>query len=299
MALKATQTGAITGVLFTLLVIFTFLFGFSFDIVNPWEVGINFDTNTQTIDNGTVYPGGRYFVGVGHYFVRYPITFQLIEFSNTSSDAQNPTLLVNSNDGAQVLLDINLYYRMDETEAINVFLYYQTNLETLVTLESQDVIKRVCSQFNVSQFFADRVNIAYALQQELTNQIYSKFYCWIPLVQIGEIGLPDVVDQSVVDLVVASQNTQTAELNRQIVLIQQNTSVFQNEYTANQSVIINQANSIGTTLSLIAQANGTAILKEAEAISWGNFSSLLGFNSTQLVTYLFIEYLQNFVCCYI
>jgi len=131
------------------------------------------------------------------------------------------------------------------------------------------------------------------MHEDLNKVFYSKYYCWVPLLQLRGVGLPSTVESSRVQLAVASQNTKTSELTRQITLINQETQIKSQLYEANITVVTQQANSEGTTLEAQAVANGNRLVVETEAAAQNNFTSSLSFNSQHLVTYNFVKMLKS------
>jgi len=292
MPLNVAHTGTIFGIGIFLLIIWSILLGVSFDIVNPWEVGLSFDSTTRTIDNSTIYPGGRYFIGIGRSFVKYPITYQLVEFTSDSSTGQS-SLTTNTKGGQTVFVDVSFYYRIDETHIFQIYNTYRQQLGPILTREAQDALKRICSEYDIHDFFNKRPEIATRMQNFLNAVLYPKYFTWIPLLQLRKIALPQTVEDSLVSLVIASQSTQTAEINRDIVLIGKDTDILENYYIANQTIAINEANAIGAMLETNAASEGDRIILETSANSWNNFSLQVGFNTTELITYNFLKYLKT------
>lgn len=52
------------------------------DTIDPTESGFLYNKITGHIDTSKLYDSGRYCIGPGHYFVKYPIIQTTIEFSN-------------------------------------------------------------------------------------------------------------------------------------------------------------------------------------------------------------------------
>jgi len=279
--------------LLVLFIVFTIIFALSWDIVYPWEIGILIDNNTRTYDNTTLYSGGRYYTGLGRYFFKYPITFQVVEFANSTGEDGYPTLTVFTSGGQTVYLDVFFYYRIDETKVVKIFDTFKYYHDEILIREAQDLIKIVCGEFTVDDFFSKRQEIATEMSNTLNEYLYPKYHVWIALIQLLNIALPSVVEESRVQLVVASQDTKTAQLNREIILIQKETEVLKQNYTSSQTIVTGQANSEGYKLEQAAIAEGNRIIYETEAAAWQNFTTSLGLNVTHLMTYSFIKYLKD------
>jgi len=188
---------------------------------------------------------------------------------------------------------VSLYYRIDETQIFNIYNTYRQQLGPILTREAQDALKRICSEYEIQDFFDKRPQIASRMQNFLNTIIYPKYWTWIPLLQLRNIALPQTVEDSLVSLVVASQSTQTAQINRDIVLIGMDTNILQQQFVSNQTIVINQANAVGALLEQNAASEGDRIVLETSASAWSNFSLQVGFNTTELITYSFLKYLKT------
>jgi len=293
MPINSQHTGAITGAAAALFILTNILFWLSWDNITPFEVGILIDNNTRTYDKAIVYPPGRYFVGLGKYFFRYPISFQPVEFdSNKPGVDSYETLTLFTSGGQTVYADVSLYYRIDETKVIKIFETYKYLHDEILTREMQDIMKIVGSNYTVEDFFSKREIIAKDFENLLNANLYPKYFVWISLIQLRNIGLPAAVEASRVELVVAAQNTKTSQLNRDIVLIQKDTEILKQQYQSNQTIAIGQANSQGYTLEQSAIAEGSRIVFETEASALKNFTQTLSLNTTQLVSYSFLKYMK-------
>jgi len=131
------------------------------------------------------------------------------------------------------------------------------------------------------------------MHEDLNRIFYTKYFCWVPLLQLRGVGLPLNVESSRIQLAVASQNTKTSELTRQITLINQETQILSQQYEANITVVTQQANSEGTTIEAQANANGNRLVVETEAAAQNNFTSTLGFTAQHLVTYNFVKMIKS------
>jgi len=192
-----------------------------------------------------------------------------------------------------VYVDVSFYYRIDETKVIKIFETYKYLHDEILIREAQDILKIVCSEYTVDDFFSKRGIIGAYMQRVLNDFLYPKYYIWISLIQLRNVALPGSVERSRIELVVAAQNTKTSQLNRDIVLIQKDTEVLKQKYQSNQTISIGRANSEGYKLEQGAIAEGARIVFETEADALKNFTSNLNLNTTQLVSYNFIKYLRS------
>jgi hypothetical protein len=137
-----------------------------------------------------------------------------------------------------------------------------------------------------------RRQIGQKIHEDLNRKLYQKYYCYVPLLQLRAVDLPDNVENSKVQLAVATQNTKTSELQRNITLITQETQILTQVYDTNKTVVLQTSTSLGNTIEAQALANGNRLVVETVAAAQNNFTTSLGFNVTQLVTYNFIKMLR-------
>ena len=60
-----------SGVICGIIIIFTLIF-FSLDLLVSSEMGLNYSSFTAKIDESTLYFTGRYFIGTGNHFIKFP-----------------------------------------------------------------------------------------------------------------------------------------------------------------------------------------------------------------------------------
>lgn len=58
------------------------LFAVSWDVVEPTEFGLKYNSVTGTVDTRNPYSGGRYIIGPGRRFLKFPASAAKIEFSD-------------------------------------------------------------------------------------------------------------------------------------------------------------------------------------------------------------------------
>ena len=77
----------------------------SFKSLDINEYGLDYSSISKTIDN-QAQQGGIHFLGVGHKFIKYPSTFQTIEFSKDLKSS-GPPIKSRTSDGLEVAVEIS------------------------------------------------------------------------------------------------------------------------------------------------------------------------------------------------
>jgi hypothetical protein len=98
------------------------LIALSFATLEPVEYGLNFNAITMSVENITYSVAGLYFLGFGHWFVRYPRIIQTIEFSATGADH---LLHTRTSDGLPLTLGLSFQYRYIPEHLYELYLTYK------------------------------------------------------------------------------------------------------------------------------------------------------------------------------
>ena len=80
----------------------------SFSSLQPVEYGLNFNAITMSLENTTYDAAGLYFLGFGHWFIRFPRIIQTIEFM---ANSENQLLHTRTSDGLPLTLGLSFQYR--------------------------------------------------------------------------------------------------------------------------------------------------------------------------------------------
>jgi hypothetical protein len=94
----------------------------SFATLQPVEYGLNFNAITMSLENATYSQAGLYFLGFGHWFIRYPRTIQTIEFMATG---ENQLLHTRTADGLPLTLGLSFQYRYMPEHLNKLYLTYK------------------------------------------------------------------------------------------------------------------------------------------------------------------------------
>jgi hypothetical protein len=68
------------------IILFSVLLGVSFGTLEATEVGLDYNYNNFQIDSSVLYQPGRYYIGLGHVFLKFPSDLRTIRFSGNSTD---------------------------------------------------------------------------------------------------------------------------------------------------------------------------------------------------------------------
>jgi len=135
------------------------LFASSFAILEPTEMGLRLNGNIQQLDYETWYDNGRYFLGVGQNFIKFPRVYQVIRFGSTfGANKTGDDVVVRSNDGLPLNIEFSFTYQLpkDPQALARIYLDYDDNQEKLVGNIAAEAARDVASEFLAFSIFSSR-----------------------------------------------------------------------------------------------------------------------------------------------
>jgi regulator of protease activity HflC (stomatin/prohibitin superfamily) len=211
----------------------------SMDSLEPLQLGITVDKITKNI--GTeVYESGRYLIGPFKSFLIYPQHLVSIEFSD-SRTATGEALQTRTAEGLGLSLYVSFQYEVNKTEIPKLYNLANVNYHGTYVRISRDVILKVASQYNATNYWTDRGAIGDKMKEALDLEL-QKAYARCRFLQILRIDLPKTYEDSIVATQVEVQKTNMRKFEQTAELIRQNISVIISE--AEQQIKVTNATGI-------------------------------------------------------
>jgi len=258
------------------------LLSVSFSSLEQLEYGLNYNSISLHIEDKVYDTAGLYFLGVGHYFIKYPRTIQTIEFSADD----NARLQTRTSDGLPVKLSISFQYRYDVSRLRDLYLTYKQEQVEVYENTAKAVIANVATNFSAYTFFNDKQGIATEMQMEVTRVFGERLMANIDAFQITRVELPGEFQNAILDSIEAKQNITRTERymeNMQVTFAQQ---VLVANQTKQQTIALAH----GTANQRLQQAEATAIVieqsVEAEMYAYGNLSQQVDLNVSEGLSYI-------------
>mmetsp|Transcript_7060 Transcript_7060/g.10384 ORF Transcript_7060/g.10384 Transcript_7060/m.10384 type:complete len:328 (+) Transcript_7060:27-1010(+) len=258
--------------------------------VNYDQYGVNYNIYTQYIEQ-TVYEPGRYYTGVGYKFLHFPKMYQTIEFSN-AEDATGTSLKSRTFDGLSITLEVSYQYRLNKDNVFKVFDIFATNFEPVYIKISRDVVRDVASNYNATQFFDERRRISQDMLSSLNTRL-GEVHAEVGYFQLRSIDLVDAYEQAIEEKEIVRQEILKAQFERQSKLVAAETEVLVASKEAQVVIISANADAQATIINAEGQANATKTLVEAETGSYSTLKSSLSFNTTELLSYIWIKTIKD------
>lgn len=251
----------------------------SFESIDVTEYGIKQNIITRQIEE-SVYEEGFYYTSPVATFIRFPRTWQSVEFS-PSETAQDVVVATRTEDGLDLQIDISFQYRLVKGTLISLYKEYGIFYETTLLKIARGVIRDVAGEYDALEFFYNRSTISAAMVYALQAK-ESVLYIQVGEFQLRNIDLPDSFEDAIEQVEVAKQEIKKAEYQQQAATIRARTLVIEAEAQFNITKIEAEA---------YAEALDIKLTAEGEALA--ELMTDLGFNSTEILTYLWIKAIEE------
>jgi len=272
--------------LFIVILTGAILFGVSFDTLEPTQVGIKYNNNLVEIQTDKVYDNGRYYLGVGLKFIKFPVDLQDLEFRGSEA------VTAWSKEGQLLNLDVSMYYRLRRQDIIKLYRRYETGYPFRLKLIALESIKEVSTHYEATDFFNQRPQIS----EDMRASIAAKFdadFTDVELFNLRAIGLPNGFDNKIVDKVVQAQQYQTAVNNLAIVQVQASNNVIRGNGDALINETLASANASASLVTENAIATALAHLRDVEAQSYSLLQIALNLTGADLLRYRWAQIIDK------
>jgi len=284
----ANSTCSISVFLFILVVISAGLWGGSFKTIGPLEAGLKINTVTKAISGDLVWTPGRYYVGLVTTFITYPTTLQTIEFSNGDAADAAP-LAASTSDGNPITLEVSFQFRLMIGSMLQLYRSYEDNYRSQYITVAQSVLKTtVAARYALGDYFKERATISQVMHSAL-NQALQQNFAVVEHFQLRTLTAAPTYDAQVLASIIKQQNGISTAVQRNSSLVRAATTL--KVQTATQQIVVVNAVAAKTAQETLnrAYAKGISIHLNATAKAYSNLKKALGYNSTNLLTHVFIE----------
>lgn len=275
------------------------LFGVSWDIIEPTEVGLAFDANIQKLEFDKLYDSGRYLIGLGRSFVKFPSTQQTLRFGEPSTmHNENPDageIVCRTKDGLSISLEVAVQYLLNQNRDDLYRLYLDTggDWEQLYKFFVQQAVRDVASRYDAIEFRQARDVIAIEITEELGLR-FNKMYATVPSAQLINMEIEPNLEDAITDTQVAKQDVYQAENEQQVVEVEASKDLA----VAERLKDIKIAKAERKALEIMAVANAEAKIIEntinAQIEAYRELQTSLNFDtSDKLLSYLWLQAMQN------
>jgi hypothetical protein len=263
----------------------------SFSTLEPTEAGLRY--NGVTINVGAdnqLWTAGRHFLGVGHWFVKYPTTQQSVKFQGDNA------IVARTRNGLDVTLDVSFNFRLKITLTDLRNLYYSFGemeaVSTVYNRIARNVVRTVSSEYDAFAFFFNRTTVETKMNVRLQTQL-DRFHGLLDSFQLLDVKLPERFAEARVRQLNAVQEKEAAANEKRVAQISADTRVNKTAIEV-QSILI-EANKVAEQLRIAASADINQFTKRlsAEQTGYLEIKNQLGLTEDELLGYIYVTALQS------
>jgi len=270
----------------------------SFAILTPLQMGIAIDYNLMILDESKTIFSGRNFVGLGHYYIKFPITYDMILYGSGANPDYGP-VNCRSSDGLPVVVQASVTYKLSRDPKDLVRLYRAVGDDTdrpwhpLYIKIGLAAIRDVTANYNVEDFFPKREQIANDMQvsmQKGLEALYADVYTF----ELTNMDFPQDFADAIEFTQVQFQDNEKALAERQVVIIQAEQNLAVIAKTAQILDATANADAAKTLYQANAAASALLLVTEAQTIRMQKLRAQLNLTTAdELLDYMFISSVQS------
>jgi len=277
------------------------LLSVSFDVIDPTQIGVAFDGNTQHIETGKLYDSGRYLIGLGRSFLKFPSVYQTLRFGDLAKK-NTGVIVARGSDGMVVTITATMQYKLSQKIEDLVRLYIDYGAPSLsdnapynkaYTRIAHSTILDAASQFEAFDFFTRRAEIADYMQAQL-DLAFREVYAEVPAFQLVHMSFDSSFSDAIQVTQVAYQDIQQTTYAQKVQQVQADNSVTVAQELSN--IILIDANATSSATLLAAYADADALRYRVAQQSQGLLAlrSGLHLNSNrELLDYVFLTAIRE------
>lgn len=211
----------------------------SFDTLEYQELGLRYSWISETIEQST-YRSGRYYLGLGNRFVKFPAMVRPIYFEDhPSQPVQGPAVRSRTADGLNVLLEISFQYKLIPEQLYELYSTLGGDYEKIFVRIAVEQLTSAATFYDANSFFVNRTVIGPEMHEHLRTHFRDHVFADVPFFQLRSVHLPTAFEDAIQETQVKQQDIQIAEAEQQSKKVQFGTKVIQAEQQV--KVLKNQA----------------------------------------------------------
>ena len=258
------------------------LFGFS--SLEATEFGLNYSWISKTI-SPEIKENGIYFIGIGHSFIRFPKTVQTIEFSHERNANRGP-ISSRTSDGLEVTLEISFQYVLQPENIYKLYNKYGKDYKKIYQNMAIHLLTEEATKYTAYNFFMDRGIIKDDFQRNLNEYFNKILFSNIVFLQLRNVDLPELFEQSIQESEVKKQDIQRAMAEYNKINVEVETKIKSAEYQKEVMIIKAEGEAIGMLKQNEADCESYKKTNDAQIDGYKRFKENIGLNNKELFKYI-------------
>lgn len=140
-----------------------------------------------------IYYSGRYYTGIAKRFMKYPLQYQTIIFSNRRKGADNVPISSTTSSGSSISISCLVQYAIRPEKIHDLYLKWP-NIERLksdMKLSVKQIVSSTINQYTPSDFRLNRAEINKRMSYNIGNAFKNQFFCDLNVFTISEVILEE------------------------------------------------------------------------------------------------------------
>lgn len=229
----------------------------SYDELMPEEMGLHYDSHKEMVmdNNGQAFMNGKYFLGLGQYFLKFPSTVASMPFNDLYS---------RTSDGLGIHISVNFDYQLDPYSLLELYKKFGVEgYQPIFGRIVENVLKIESTKHTASSFFTNRTTIGLRLEDRLRAEfIPQRIYAKVVAFQLLDIKLPKEFEKAVSDHKLLLKEVETKEIERKRKIVEWTTTLLQKEQRVAVDLKLAEATAAKTVVQ--AKADGQALVTQAK-----------------------------------
>jgi len=273
--------GVLTGILLPL----------SYETVDANDYGLKQHWFTKKIDPTPVRGIGTHYVGIQYDYIRFPATWQTVEFS-PASDADDIAISTQTKDGLAITFDASFQYKLRSEGLYDIYSQYGLTYNDQIVQVARGALRNTASQFSATEFLQNRSIVADAMKLDLNISIIH-IQVDIEAFQLRQITLPQSFMDATEQVEVAKLQQTIAQYELEAAQIAAQIDIVEAQTAANVSLIQAYAAANVTEIDANAQANALNITMSMESYTMADFMNTTGMNASEAIAFFYVQALEN------
>lgn len=233
------MSSAIGPVILITIVLTVVLYWIGWGTLEFQEVGLNYSFIMQSVENKP-YSAGRYYIGVGNHFIKFPRMVRSINFvDDLSGITQGPALMSRTRDGLNVRLEVSFQYKLRVADLYQLYSTLGPTYENIFVRMAIEQLSTASTMYSANEFFDNRTTISNEMHGLLDDHFDKHAFARVPLFQLRTVHLPNEFEDAIQDTQVKEQEIQIAFAEQKQNRVAYETTVIQAEQKV--QVLVNQA----------------------------------------------------------
>ncbi len=269
----------------------TILLFSSFETLDVNEYGLKQNVFTKEIIGEPSRGGGWHYVGLEYDYIRFPATWQTVDFTPSASADDRP-INTQTRDGLAITFDASFQYRLNMSSLRDTYSSFGVEYNKQIVEVSRGSLRNVAAIYSATEFLQNRTLVGDSMRVAIVSDLAS-MDIEIEFFQLRAITLPSAFMHETEQVEVARLQQQIATYELAAAQIAAQQTILEAEVAANVSLIQAYAAANVTLTEAIAQAEALNITRSMEALTLADLMNATGMNTTTVIAFLYVQALEN------